>query len=310
MNPTESNNVKNEIPIKVTPWIKRLVKSALSHSIPIKMRAQIGGFLLMDALGEGNDNSLTNGEFFILDFVKAHARDLNNTPPTFMDVGANIGEWTLHAAADCGSDSQIFALEPSYTTFNLLKENFDSHAKKGSEIKPFNIGLSDSSCTRSLHTYHQGAGSNSLYHRKPVGNAAVQTSLESIELVRGDEFIDLNQITFVHMLKIDTEGHEIAVLRGLLAALKRNQIGLLQFEYGGTWIDSRSYLFEAFEILEAQGYQLGKLFPDRIELISKYSSSLESFRYANFVAFTRSAAELFLKHGILSTRVFGSEDNR
>jgi hypothetical protein len=52
------------------------------------------------------------------------------------------------------------------------------------------------------------------------------------------------------MIKIDAEGHDLAVLRGGQQLLKTHAISVLQFEYNHRWIYSRTYLRMRLNCLE------------------------------------------------------------
>ena len=93
---------------------------------------------------------------------------------------------------------------------------------------------------------------------------------------------DLLQPPFV--MKLDVEGHELEVLRGMTATLKRRQMGTIQFEYGGCNIDSRALLKDIFAFLKAQDYELYKMHPKSLRHVPGYDQRLENFQYQNWVA--------------------------
>jgi hypothetical protein len=138
---------------------------------------------------------------------------------------------------------------------------------------PIFVTGNDSSELNSLHPRH-GAGAKVEFRQ----GAAVR-------LVKGDTYCAENSIDRINFLKIDTEGHEMAVLAGFARMLAEKRVEIIQFEYGGTWLDSRTQLLDAFELLSRYGYILGKLHPRGIKVYPRYSQALETFRYSNYVAF-------------------------
>jgi hypothetical protein len=94
-----------------------------------------------------------------------------------------------------------------------------------------------------------------------------------------------NGIDRLSFMKVDTEGHEIAVLRGASAALRDQRIGMLQFEYGGTYADAGTTLRQAYELLQ-DNYLVCHLFPQGW-VPMPYSEQLETYRFSNWVAIAR-----------------------
>jgi hypothetical protein len=75
--------------------------------------------------------------------------------------------------------------------------------------------------------------------------------------------------------------------------LKRQAIGVLQFEYNHRWIGGRWFLRDAFDLLLPLGYALGKITPRGIEFYDRWHYELETFREANYLACTPSHVPTF-----------------
>ena len=86
------------------------------------------------------------------------------------------------------------------------------------------------------------------------------------------------------LLKIDTEGHEAAVLRGCAGLLAGpGAPAMIQLEYGDTWIPARESLYAVQPWLESFGYSIGRLFPDRVAF-KHWERGDDHFRMGNMVA--------------------------
>jgi hypothetical protein len=134
-----------------------------------------------------------------------------------------------------------------------------------------------------------GAGTNSLH--RPDGRAGLGT--EQVPVTTLDEHAREHGLGAIALVKIDTEGHDLAVLRGARDLLRGQRIGVVQFEYNCRWIYARSFLRDAFELLEPCGYRIGKLTPRGIEFYPGWDPDLETFVEGNYVAATaRMAAGL------------------
>ena len=89
-----------------------------------------------------------------------------------------------------------------------------------------------------------------------------------------------------HVLKIDVEGHETAVLRGMQRLLSGDYAPLIiQIEYGDTYLPSGSTLKDVYSLLP--GYSIGRLFPNHVDF-RPYSYADDHFRMGNIIA-TRDA---------------------
>ena len=66
--------------------------------------------------------------------------------------------------------------------------------------------------------------------------------------------------------------------------LSDRAVSVVQFEYNWRWIESRSFLLDAFELLAGSGYSLGKVTRKGIEFYEEWHPELESFRETNYLA--------------------------
>ena len=101
----------------------------------------------------------------------------------------------------------------------------------------------------------------------------------TVEAVRLDDLIK-DTIDFV---KIDVEGHELEVLKGMKNLLSQYSVGSIQFEYGGTFIDARVFLKDIWELFRDLRYEFYKVFPNNLMKIERYNQSLETFQYQNWL---------------------------
>jgi FkbM family methyltransferase len=167
----------------------------------------------------------------------------------FIDVGANVGTYTIWAA-ELGA--QVISLEPAADTFALLLENI---ALNGYQVTAMRSAAGDH-CGTARFTEGRDAG-NRL---DPAGPA--ETKLVTIDSLIGDRR--------VAGMKVDVEGFEIDVLRGAETALADHRIGLIQVEWNAMselalGADRRPVA----DLLARHGYELyrpdleGRLWPVR-----------------------------------------------
>jgi hypothetical protein len=113
---------------------------------------------------------------------------------------------------------------------------------------------------------------------------------EDVATITLDEYADSEALENIALVKIDTEGHDLAVLRGAERLLVEQRISVAQFEYNWRWIGARSFLRDAFTLLDPLGYHLGKLTPRGVEFYRGWDADLETFVEGNYIAATSSAA--------------------
>jgi FkbM family methyltransferase len=202
------------------------------------------------------------------------------------DVGANVGRWSesmLAVASEAGraDDLRLHAFEPDSQAFARLAEALDGQATRLSKT-----ALSDRQGTSLFYVVAPAAGTNSLYP-VPEANPVAQGSVITTTL---DSYVEQAGVARLTLVKIDAEGHDLAVLRGAHALLAEHRIAVAQFEYNHRWIFGRFYLRDAFEFLLALGYRVGKVTPRGVEFYPGWDPDLETFVEGNYLACDPDAA--------------------
>jgi len=129
-----------------------------------------------------------------------------------VDVGANLGIYSMIAGKLVGDHGKVLAFEPSFTTFEFLKKNQILNGLKN--ISCFPVALSDTAGTATL--YHSSdIGSHSLGQIDGMGN------LEEIEMTTMDKVVATEGLERIDLIKIDVEGAEELVLKGAEMSIKR-----------------------------------------------------------------------------------------
>lgn len=235
-------------------------------------------FVLRRACLDVANDPRTNGESSLQRWalgLSPPGRDIH-----VVDIGANIGLWSdamLAAARQAGrlDDLDLHAFEPSSYTFARLSE-----ALEGQRVKMHRTAVSEQTGFSTLHVLAPGAGTNSLHAPPGIPGGATTEDVATTTL---DAYVDRAGLNDITLVKIDTEGHDLAVLRGARRLLADHRITIAQFEYNHRWVYSRSLLYDAFQLLEPLGYHIGKLTPRGIEFYSGWDADLETFIEGNYV---------------------------
>lgn len=164
----------------------------------------------------------------------------------FVDVGANMGSYSILAAGVCGADT--IALEPVPTTFKRLLENIRLNQLEG-KINPVNAAAGEA--TGELLFTTSGDTTNHI---------ATVNDLDTIPV----PVIPLDSILERHpsLIKIDVEGYETAVLRGARQTLRDKNLKALIIELNGS---GERYGFDETKIhreLLQLGFQSCRYQPD------------------------------------------------
>lgn len=127
---------------------------------------------------------------------------------TVFDIGANRGELSFFFAINCDA-KKVFSFEPQHRMFGILQ----GVAESIKNITPVNIALSDFMEEKILRIpvkttgRYTPAASFEELHEKNLKE-------ENVRAETLDGFVAKNNITRLDFIKCDTEGHELAVLRG------------------------------------------------------------------------------------------------
>lgn len=130
----------------------------------------------------------------------------------FVDVGANVGYFSVVAASVVGSDGQVIAFEPDPANFLLLQANCELNAL-GSRVEAVQAGLSTSEYAGRLYLSEDNLGDHQIY-----AGAGDRSSLP-IRLYNGSDYLQ-PRLERLDLLKIDTQGSEYQVMAGLMPLLR------------------------------------------------------------------------------------------
>ncbi len=130
----------------------------------------------------------------------------------FVDVGANVGYFSVVAASVVGAQGAVFAFEPDPDNCRLLRANAVLNGLDD-RITTVEAALSDAAGEGQLYLSADNLGDHQVY----VGDE--QRSSVGIALLHGSEYL-AGRLTRLDLLKVDTQGAEFQVMVGLLPLLQ------------------------------------------------------------------------------------------
>jgi FkbM family methyltransferase len=171
-----------------------------------------------------------------------------------VDVGANIGIVTMHAAGLVGPGGHVHAVEPQR---DLASRIGDSAALNGyGNITVHEVGLSDASGDVTLTVPADNGGAASLVSGRVDGCA------QTVRVERTSDFLCAIGAQQARLLKLDVEGHEAAVLDGAAEVLERDGPEVILFE------EHRQPAREqpSLQVVQAVGYRVFAIPKDKLRL--------------------------------------------
>jgi FkbM family methyltransferase len=189
------------------------------------------------------------------------------------DIGANVGSWSRGVKEAFDGPLKLFLFEPQSSCHDDLADLVAA----GAVLTPAAVGEQNGFIE--FHTPHDKAGNASIYERKESYFDGQNTVTIKVPIISIDEFAATNSIERIDYMKIDVEGHELAVLKGADDLLSRKAIGAIAFEFGSANIYSGTFFRDFWDYLSAKGYSLSRITPGgRLSKVSRYYEDLEYFR--------------------------------
>jgi FkbM family methyltransferase len=208
----------------------------------------------------------TRHELYVLRDLAAALKEKQVSPFHFYDIGANIGHHTLFMAPRV---DKVFAFEPFEGVRTKIRDKIERNNLDNVVVFP--IGLSDADAELDFYEpngANTGTGSFVAREKNSHGN------VRKLSVRKGDSFFESHSLPAVNLLKIDVEGFEIPVLRGLRQRLRQNRpVILMEVSAAtraemGTEEEFRKHLYQDAHIFEVAS----------ISISSSYR--LRQFRFA------------------------------
>ncbi len=170
-----------------------------------------------------------------------------------VDVGANIGYFSLLAAKLVGNAGKVIAVEAHPRNFEILSAAVQRNELE--QVVPVNIGLSDENGSAQVIMADQNQFPNRTASMVPQPGLSGPT----VPVRRFDDCISDWNIDVVDLLKLDVDGFETKVVRGAAESLNSGRVKNVIVELDDHWLSaSGSSAEELTALLHAAGFSIAR----------------------------------------------------
>ena len=187
---------------------------------------------------------------------------------TAIDIGGNIGLQSLRMSACVGPIGKVFAFEP----LNYLQEKFKKNMalNKAHNVTLFPFALSDQQNELEL-----GINKNQWNQGTFSLNSNAGNEKQRIVVKVADDMPEIQSANNISLIKIDVEGFEYHVLRGLKQTLQKHKPRII-FEYDSNyWTQTGQSITDCYEFLLSLNYSLYQVSMVSCQLIN-YPGQIEN----------------------------------
>jgi FkbM family methyltransferase len=152
---------------------------------------------------------------------------VSSSSPVVLDVGANTGQ-SIELFRRTLNKPRIFSFEPHPALAAELKRKF---AGCGIVVEAAAVGSSEGRSTFNVLEQHGLSSILELQRSQenPFSDVAVQQNI-NVRVTTLDSYVEINDLTQVDLLKVDTQGFDLEVLRGGARMLSRQAVGTVLVE--------------------------------------------------------------------------------
>ena len=142
---------------------------------------------------------------------------------TFVDVGANVGIFSLNASQIVGTKGRVISIEPNPATFARLSRTVAEN--KIANITLCNVGLADARAKVELYTgTSEGNDTASML-------PGVSTKSVTVEVLPLDDLMEQCGVERIDYMKVDVDGYEHKVFAGAGKLMASGKVRLVQCEF-------------------------------------------------------------------------------
>jgi len=219
-----------------------------------------------------------SGEEF---FLNQYLKKLRGDDLVIFDVGANEGRYAKMISS-LFPKGRLYCFEPHPKSYQRLVD-------KNIPSKCFQLamGAENKNCTLFERVDHPYGSEMASVHESVITELhGVESIKIEVEMKTVDKIMEENNISVIDFLKIDVEGHELAVVQGAKEAVNHGRVKVIQYEFNHPNIVSRVFMRDFRK--ELPDYDFFRLLEGGILPVLDHPIFQEIFGYQNIVAIHKS----------------------
>lgn len=167
---------------------------------------------------------------------------------TVVDIGANIGYYSLLLSKLVGRSGKVIAFEPDKTNVQTLKRNIRTNKIKNIIVE--SLAVSDHTGTATLYVSDSHSGDHRIY-----ASSGEKRETQKIKTIRLDDYFKTAEK--VNFIKIDVQGAEELVFKGMKRLLERNKKINILLEFWPEGLqETGSSPADFLKIIKQSGFQI------------------------------------------------------
>ena len=198
---------------------------------------------------------------------------------TVLDIGANVGLYTVIAAKLVGEEGMVASFEPEAQNFEILQKNILDNGFKN--VQPARVAVANKEGELALYLSKGNKGKHSIYRPSDTEGE------EIVKTIVLDEWLEQHSIGKVDVIKIDIQGAEPLAFSGMKKTLSTKPALLMEYDPKSIR-ESGHNPIEMLEMLLSHGYALysieeGTKSKKIIDDIQSFTNALRGEQYANLL---------------------------
>ena len=203
------------------PWpLRDITNWIIKKLLPVKVK--IGKYFLY----LNPNDPVVSGAIFFNIYEKSESKFIKSIcfeGMNILDIGANIGYHTAIFSQLVGVNGTVISIEPDEESYKYLSKSIDSFNYKN--VFSFRLAASDTKQKLPLFISKDNRGDNRLYSTNQKRNSII------VECLTIDELLKDNKIENLDLIKIDVQGYEPKVLKGMRNIVKSSKELILLSEF-------------------------------------------------------------------------------
>jgi len=195
------------------PWpLRNITNWIIKKLLPKKVK--IGKYFLF----LNPNDPVVSGAIFFNVYEKSESHFIKSIcfeGMNILDVGANIGYYTALFSQLAGEKGNVIAIEPDLESYKYLSKSINNFNYKN--VLSFRLAASDIKQKLPLFISKENRGDNRLYSTNQKLNSIM------VDCLTVDELLEENKIENLDLIKIDVQGYEPKVLKGMLNIVRSSK---------------------------------------------------------------------------------------